>query len=76
MTDRPRAGDRFIVAGRRDLLVVATCHLAVWDDVSDVTRYLVTAEAGSRWSLVRVPIADGTGWLGTPLPADPEAPDR
>lgn len=49
---------------------MAVCHLAVTDDITDLTRYLVTAEHGSRWSLIRA--ADG--WIGTPLPADPEAP--
>lgn len=70
MPDRPKAGERFAVAGRRDLLTVKVCHLAVTDERSGVTRYLVTSEHGARWSLVRV----DDGWLGTPLPADPEAP--
>jgi hypothetical protein len=74
MPDRPQHGDRFVVAGRRDYLTVAECHLAATDDVSGVTRYLVTASAGSRWSLVARPIADGVRWIGTALPADPKAP--
>jgi hypothetical protein len=72
MPDRPKPGETFSVAGRRDRLTVAVCHLAITDDISNRTRYLVTAEAGSRWSLVRT----DDGWLGTPLPADPEAPAR
>lgn len=70
--NRPKPGERFTVAGRRDLLTVQTCHLAATHEVTGRTFYVVTAEAGSRWSLVR--IADG--WLGTPLPADPSAPER
>ena len=72
MPDAPLPGDRFRPAGRADWLTVATVHLRVTDDRSRVTRYLVTAEAGSRWSLVAV----DDGWVGTPLPADPEAPVR
>lgn len=74
MPDRPKRGDTFTVAGRRDRLTVELCHLVVWDDVTDVTRYLVTAEAGSRWSLIAVASEDGRRWIGTPLPADPDAP--
>lgn len=70
MPDRPRAGEQFSVAGRRDLLTVADCYSAVTDDVSGETRYGVTAVAGSRWELVRT----DDGWIGTALPADPEAP--
>lgn len=76
MPDRPQPGEIFIVAGRSDPLTVRECHLSVTDEVSGVTRFLVTAVAGSRWSLIRLPFDDGSRWLGTPLPADPEAPER
>lgn len=75
MTERPAPGEMFLVAGRRDPLTVAECHLAVTDEVTGVTRYLVTAIAGSRWSLIALPFDDGRRWLGTPLPTDPEAPE-
>lgn len=73
---RAEPGERFAVAGRRDLLVVRACHLAATDEITGRTFYVVTAEAGSRWSLVRVERDDGVKWLGTPLPADPTAPER
>lgn len=76
MPDRPKRGDTFAVAGRRDALTVELCHLAITDEVSGVTRYLVTSEHGARWSLIRVESADGARWIGTPLPADPDAPER
>lgn len=49
MPDKPKPGDLFAIAGRRDYLTVKVCHLAITDDLSGVTRYLVTAVAGSRW---------------------------
>lgn len=70
MSDRPQPGEMFAVAGRRDRLTVKVCHLAITDDKLGLTRYLVTTPAGSRWSLVRV----DDGWIGTALPADPDAP--
>jgi uncharacterized protein (DUF111 family) len=70
--DRPKPGERFTVVGRRDRLTVAVCHVAATDEITGRTFYAVTAEHGSRWSLVRT----DDGWLGTPLPADPEAPLR
>ena len=70
MSDDPRPGDRFRPAGRADWLTVATVHVAVTDEITGRVFYAVTAEAGSRWSLV----AADDGWVGTPLPADPEAP--
>src|SRR5689334_13303541 len=66
----PQPGEQFAIAGRRDRLTVRACHLAATDEITGRTFYVVTADAGSRWSLVRV--ADG--WLGTALPADPDAP--
>lgn len=75
MADRPKAGDRFVVSGRRDFLTVAECHAATTDDATGITRYVVMTPAGSRWSLVTRPVADGVRWIGTALPADPEAPE-
>jgi hypothetical protein len=77
MPDRPQAGELFAVHGRRDLLTVAEYHGSVTDGLTGVTRHIVRTEAGARWSLVQRPITDGgVPWIGTALPADPDAPQH
>jgi hypothetical protein len=72
--DPPAPGARFRVPGRSDLLTVATL-IAAFEAVDAPTRFLVESPHGSRWLLMAAdPILDGVAFVGTPLPADPHAP--
>jgi hypothetical protein len=64
----PEQGDVFAVPGQREPRIVARFLFAVSADDAP-TRYLVETEHGARWTLTR----RGDGWIGVPLPADPNA---
>ena len=67
MFDPPQPGDRFLVAERRDPMVVEVCHLGVSENDGSI-RYLVRAHDGSRWILVaRRADDDAVRWVGAPL---------
>lgn len=64
----PTPGTRFAVHGRDDTLTVARLLLAVSAE-GEPTRYLVETKHGARWTVIE----GADGWIGFPLPADPNA---
>lgn len=71
---KPQRGDRFSVAGRQEPLTVDVMEVAFTAQDAP-PRYLVRTAIGTRWLLVpRDPTPDGVAFVGTPLPADPQAP--
>jgi hypothetical protein len=71
---KPQRGDRFSVAGRHETLTVEVMEVA-FTAADAPPRYLVRTAIGTRRLLVpRDPPLDGVAFVGTPLPADPAAP--
>jgi hypothetical protein len=71
----PIRGDRFRVEGRAEPLIFELVELSL-SRRARPTRWVVRTAAGARWALVvRDGSEDGCWYLGTPLPADPDAPE-
>lgn len=71
----PTCGELFRVSGRNEYQTIATVEAALIEPTSPPS-FRVRSEHGARWRLVsKDDSMDGCRWFGTPLPADPDAPE-